>query len=150
MWQNLKISHEHKHWLAVKTSGKGHIVASGGSAAASSWGHLAWCWPDHKYLGHSQLSFYGRFILESPDRPGSSQHYQESTFTIPDTPQNTDLCCSALYEQKLEERENKSLEMKETFKALTSCMIVEISFSFFSKTSTFRSLSAGGWGGQNK
>ena len=126
----------------VKTSGKGHIVASGGSLLQH---HHGGTWPGagpgHKYLGQSQLSFYGRFILESPDRPGSSQHYQESTFTIPDTPQNTDL-----YGQKLEERENKSLEMKETFKALTSCMIVEISFSFFSKSSTFRSLSAGGEG----
>ena len=69
-----------------------------------------------KYLGHSQLSFYGRFILQSPDRPGSIQHYQEYTFTtIPDTLKIlTHSYSPRSGEAKTGEKRNKSLEMKET------------------------------------
>ena len=94
--------------------------------------HLAWLLVINIWVTHNYLFTAACFILESPDRPGSSQHYRESTFTIPDTPQNT---VRALYGQKLRERENKSLEMKETSIALKSCMIVEIGRGFFSKAS---------------
>ena len=140
MWQNLRISHEHKHWLLVKTSGKGHIGAGGGSA--SSWRHLAWLviniWVTHNYL--FMAASYSRVQTgQGPHNITGSLHLQYLT------PLKIQTLLCALYGQKLEERENKSLEMKETTKALTSCMIVEITYKFLSvsfQRRPFRSISA--------
>ena len=93
LWQNLRISHEHKHWLVVKTSGKGHIRAGGGSA--SSWRHLARLviniWVTHNYL--FMAASYS--VVQTGQGPLNSS--QQSTFTMADTPQNTDPALCSLW-----------------------------------------------------
>ena len=109
----------------VKTSGKGHIRAGGALLQHHGAPGLAInIWVTHNYL-FMAASYSVVQTGRGPHNITRSLHLQYLTPLKIQT-----LLCS-LYRQKLEERENKSLEMKETTQALMSCMIVEISFFQF-------------------